>query len=87
LETVGVGLWVISLVIADEYIPKQPEDAGLVSSGSLGIKVKCLKGMQQSMEGMGNASEKYSGEYGSVCRIDKPFMGNQFADFGVRAYV
>lgn len=48
---------------------------------------KCLKGMQQSMEGMGNASEKYSGEYGSVCRIDKPFMGNQFADFGVRAYV
>jgi len=26
-------------------------------------------------------------EYGSVCRIDKPFMGNQFADFGVRAYV
>jgi len=50
-------------------------------------KVKCLKGMQQSMEGMGNASEKYSGEYGSFCRIEKPFMGNQFADFGVRAYV
>ncbi|MGE6382814.1 hypothetical protein [Shewanella baltica] len=43
--------------------------------------------MQQSMEGMGNASEKYSGEYGSFCRIEKPFMGNQFADFGVRAYV
>ena len=42
--------------------------------------------MQQSMEGMG-MQVKYSGNTGSFCRIEKPFMGNQFADFGVRAYV